>query len=62
MARIQNIDLDYFIYPVDRQKIASSKIPESLGGEVVQELKTETLTGEILDKVVYKINPRDRLG
>jgi [ribosomal protein S5]-alanine N-acetyltransferase len=51
-----NIDIDYFIYPVDRKNIASSKIPESLGGEVVQELKTETPTGKILDKVVYKIN------
>jgi [ribosomal protein S5]-alanine N-acetyltransferase len=51
-----NIDLDYFIYPVDRRNIASSKIPESLGGTVVQELKTETPTGKILDKVVYKIN------
>ncbi len=51
-----NIELDYFIYPVDRRNISSSKIPESLGGEVMQELKTETPTGKILDKVVYKIN------
>lgn len=52
----RNIDLDYFIYPVDRRNIASSKIPESLGAEVVQELRTETPTGKILDKVVYKID------
>lgn len=32
-----NIDFDYFIYPVDRKNIASSKIPESLGGEIVGE-------------------------
>jgi RimJ/RimL family protein N-acetyltransferase len=51
-----NIDLDYFIYPVDRRNIASAKIPQSLSGEVVQELKTETPTGKILDKVVYKID------
>jgi [ribosomal protein S5]-alanine N-acetyltransferase len=51
-----HIDLDHFICPVDRRNIASTKIPESLGGEVVQELKTETPTGKILDKVVYKIN------
>jgi [ribosomal protein S5]-alanine N-acetyltransferase len=50
-----NIDLDYFIYPVDRRNVASSKIPEYLGGEVIQELMTETPTGKILDKVVYKI-------
>jgi [ribosomal protein S5]-alanine N-acetyltransferase len=51
-----NVDIDYFLYPVDRRNIASAKIPESLGGEVVQELKTETPTGKILDKVVYKID------
>lgn len=49
------IDLDYFVYPVDRRNVASSKIPESLGGEVIQELMTETPTGKIFDKVVYKI-------
>jgi len=51
-----NIDLDYFTYPVDRKNVASSKIPESLGGEVVEALKVETPTGKILDEVVYKIN------
>lgn len=51
-----NIDLDYFIYPVDRKNIASSKIPESLGGEIVGELKVETPKGKILDEVVYKID------
>lgn len=52
----KNIDLDYFIYPVDRKNIASSKIPESLGGEIIEELKTETPSGKILDKIVYKIH------
>lgn len=51
-----NIDLDHFIYPVDRKNIASCKIPESLRGEIVSELKVETLTGKILDEVVYKIH------
>jgi [ribosomal protein S5]-alanine N-acetyltransferase len=50
-----NIDLDYFTYPVDRKNIASRKIPESLGGEVIKEVKIETPTGKILDEVVYKI-------
>ncbi len=51
-----NIDFDYFVYPVDRRNIASSKIPESLGGRIVKEIKVETLTGKILDEVVYKID------
>ena len=51
-----NIDLDYFTYPVDRKNVASSKIPESLGGEVVEALKVETPTGKILDEVIYQIN------
>jgi [ribosomal protein S5]-alanine N-acetyltransferase len=53
---LQHIDLDSFLYPVDRHNIASSKIPESLGGKIVEELITETLTGKILDKVVYQID------
>lgn len=51
-----NIDFDYFIYPVDRKNIASSKIPESLGAEIVGECKVETPNGKILDEVVYKID------
>ena len=51
-----NIDFDYFIYPVDRKNIASSKIPESLGGEIMAELKVETPNGKILEEVVYKID------
>jgi [ribosomal protein S5]-alanine N-acetyltransferase len=50
-----NILLDCFIYPVDRHNIASRKIPESLGGQIVKELKVETPTGKILDEVIYKI-------
>jgi hypothetical protein len=40
---------------VDRNNIASRKIPESLGGEIVKKLKLETPSGKILDEVVYKI-------
>jgi [ribosomal protein S5]-alanine N-acetyltransferase len=52
----KNIDLDYFLYPVDRRNVASYKIPESLGGERIQEGKRETATGKILELVTYKIN------
>jgi RimJ/RimL family protein N-acetyltransferase len=56
-----NIDLDYLIYPVDRKNIASCKIPESLGGEIIKELKIETPTCKILDEVIYKIERVDSL-
>ena len=50
-----NIDLDYFIYPVDRRNTPSRKIPESLGGQIFEDYKVKTPTGKILDLVVYKI-------
>ena len=50
-----NIDLDYFMYPVDRRNTASRKIPESLGGRIAKEYQVKTSTGKILDLVVYKI-------
>ncbi len=52
------IELDYFIYPVERQNIASCKIPISLGGIEIGDLKVETPTGKILDKIIYKISPK----
>jgi [ribosomal protein S5]-alanine N-acetyltransferase len=55
-----NIDLDYLMYPVDRQNRASCKIPESLGGAVIKELKMETPTGKVLDLLVYKIERVNR--
>ena len=51
----KNINLDYFIYPVDRRNIASRKIPESLGGQIIKESQTTIPTGKKLDIVVYKI-------
>jgi [ribosomal protein S5]-alanine N-acetyltransferase len=51
----KSIDLDYFMYPVDRNNTASVKIPQSLGGEVMEDLKIKTPSGKILDILVYKI-------
>ena len=51
----KNINLDYFIYPVDRRNISSRKIPESLGGTIIEESQIDTSMGKILDFVVYKI-------
>ena len=52
----ENVDFDYLIYPVDKENIASRKIPESLGGMVFQEKKVKTMRGTFLDEVVYKIS------
>ncbi|WP_019504147.1 GNAT family N-acetyltransferase [Pleurocapsa sp. PCC 7319] len=51
----KNIDLSYFIYPVDRRNTSSRKIPESLGGHIFEDYQVKTSTGKILDLVVYKI-------
>jgi [ribosomal protein S5]-alanine N-acetyltransferase len=51
-----NIAFDHLVYPVDRQNIASRKIPESLGGKIVAELQMETPSGKILDTVIYRID------
>jgi RimJ/RimL family protein N-acetyltransferase len=52
----ENIDLDYFIYPVDRRNISSRKIPESLGGKVIEEFEKTTPTDKFLDMLVYRID------
>lgn len=51
----KNLDLKYFIYPVDRRNIASCKIPESLGGKVIEESEMVNQKGKTLDCLVYKI-------
>jgi hypothetical protein len=35
----RNINLDYFIYPVDIHNYASRKIPESLGGKAIDRVQ-----------------------
>jgi hypothetical protein len=51
----KHINLDYFIYPVDRRNIASRKIPESLNGKIIQEYQVKISSEKTLDMVVYKI-------
>jgi [ribosomal protein S5]-alanine N-acetyltransferase len=53
---IENIDIDYFIYPVDRRNLPSRKIPESLGGRASSEFEQTTPTGKYLDMLVYRID------
>ncbi len=54
----QNLQAEYYIYPVDRNNIASRKIPESLGGVIINEYVDQGLAGNRLDNVVYKV-PKD---
>jgi len=51
----QNIRCDYLLYPVDRRNIASRKIPESLGGQIISQRKRYNRSGFELDEVVYRI-------
>lgn len=51
----KNIEIDYFIYPVDRRNVPSCKIPESLNGEIISEIQETSLSGHVLDVVIYKI-------
>ncbi|QUJ66293.1 GNAT family N-acetyltransferase [Photobacterium sp. GJ3] len=52
---IQHVDFDAAIYPVSKVNIASRKIPERLGGQVVAEKVIVSMSGFLLDKVVYSI-------
>lgn len=52
----ENLNYDFLIYPVDRANIASRKIPEALGGEIVAEKPLETQSGIPLDGLIYKIH------
>ena len=52
----ENLDLDYLVYPVDRRNVPSRKIPESLGGKIIQSYRMTTPTNKILDCVVYRID------
>ena len=52
----KNIEYDYLVYPVDRSNISSRKIPETLGGYIVEEKLFNTMWGGTLDEVVYRID------
>lgn len=51
----KNLDNDYIIYPVDKNNIASRKIPEVLGGKVIQEYEKVNQQGKILQALEYRI-------
>ena len=52
---LRNIAFEHLIYPVDRGNAPSRRIPESMGGEIFNEQKVETMRGTELDEVVFKI-------
>lgn len=56
---VENLTYDAIKYPVDRKNIASRKIPESLGGEIVKEYTSPNAVGKMLDLVEYWIYPND---
>lgn len=51
-----NLIFDYLAYPVDRQNLSSRKIPEKLGGKVLEEKLHKVNCGKELDLLVYRIN------
>jgi RimJ/RimL family protein N-acetyltransferase len=55
-----NLDFSYIIYPVDKNNIPSRKIAESLGGVIFKERERESMSGAILNEVVYKIKAVDQ--
>lgn len=52
----KKLDYEYLRYPVDKANIASRKIPEALGGEIVREFNKINMSGNTLHIVEYKIN------
>lgn len=54
-----HLTYEYIVYPVDRDNIASRKIPESLGGTVQREYEKKTISGGILNALDYHIYPSD---
>ncbi|MEO1561084.1 MAG: GNAT family N-acetyltransferase [Cyanobacteria bacterium J06632_19] len=51
----ENLDCEYFTYPVDKENHPSRRIPEKLGGEIVRTYEKRNLSGRILNLVEYKI-------
>lgn len=52
---IEHVAFDFFVYPVDRANTPSRNIPEFLGGTVVEEGESRSMSGKALDLLVYKI-------
>ena len=51
----ENLDCEYFTYPVDENNYPSRKIPQTLSGEIIRTYQKKNLSGRILNIVEYKI-------
>ena len=51
----ENIVLKHMVYPCDKENIPSRKIAESLNGSIVREGEVKSISGRILNEVVYNI-------
>lgn len=51
-----HLEFSYFIYPVDKHNIPSRRIAESLGGVVVRKRRRESMSGYMLNELVYRID------
>ena len=51
----QALDVEGLIYPVDRRNQPSRRIPEVLGGRIVDEKKEMNMSGNELEEVIYLI-------
>ncbi len=52
----EKLEYEYLHYPVDKANIASRKIPEALGGEIIREFDQTNMSGNILHIVEYRIS------
>ena len=51
----ENLDCEYFTYPVDEENYPSRRIPEKLGGEIIRTYQKRNLSRRILNLVEYRI-------
>jgi len=54
---LAHLDFDYLIYPVDRANTPSRRIPESMGGVIIEEARMPTMRGTELDEIVFQLTP-----
>lgn len=55
------IEFDSLVYPVDRRNLPSQRVAEKLGGKIIGERTVTSLSGAVLDEVIYGI-PRVPTG
>ncbi len=51
----KNLDYKYLLYPVDKDNIASRKIPESMNGEIFKKYNLKNKNGKVLHLLEFRI-------